>query len=321
MKRRALIIALGFALAIARALAAGPDSEIRRIGVLAIGAPQNEANLAFLKRLRELGYAEGRNLVVERRIVGSGGERLDDQVQDLLRRKVEVIVANATPAAQAARRATKSIPIVFVNIVDPLGAGLTGNLARPDGNATGLSIMSTELAGKRLDLLREVVPKLARVAVLGNPGNPSNALQFAQLRDAAAKLNVHADLLQVKSGGEFEGAFATASRQRAEALIVLDDALLWVERSRIVALASRHRVPAMYGFADANTLISYGTNMIEHYRRAAEYVDRILRGAKPAELPVEQPTRFELVINLRVARALGMTVPHSVLLRADRVIE
>ena len=316
-----MIGALGLWLALPGLLVAGPDAGIRRIGVLAtIADAQNEANQAFLKRLRELGYAEGRNLVVERRVVGDR-ETLDALVQDLVRRKVEVIVANATPAAQAARRATKSIPIVFVSIVDPVGAGLTRNLARPDGNATGLSIMSTELAGKRLDLLREIVPGLARVAVLGNPGNPSNALQFTYLRDAAAKLNVHADLLQVKSRDDLEGALAAASRQRAEALIVLDDGLLYVERSRVVALASRHRMPAMYGFAEANALISYGTNTIEQFRRAAEYVDRILRGAKPAELPVEQPTRFELVIDLRVARTLGLTIPQSVLMRADRVIE
>jgi putative ABC transport system substrate-binding protein len=302
-------------------LFAGPDDGIRRIGVLATTADtQNEANQAFLKRLQELGYAEGRNLVVERRVIG-GRESLDALVQDLLRGKVEVIVATATPAAQAAQRATKSIPIVFVAIVDPVGAGLTRNLARPDGNATGLSIMSTELSGKRLDLMREIVPGLARVAVLGNPGNPSNALQFTQLGEAAAKLNVRAELLQVKSRDDLEGALAAAARQRAEALVVLDDVLLYVERSRVVALANQHRIPAMYGFAEANALISYGTNTIEHYRRAAEYVDRILRGAKPADLPVEQPTRFELVVNLRVARTLQLTIPQSVLVRADRVIE
>lgn len=321
MNRRDTVVAL-FALAVVpRSSLSQQLGTVRRIGYLAFSVAPNAAQLAFFNRLRELGYVEGSNLVVERRVVAGSGERVDALVRDLVRFKVEVIVAVATPAAQAARRVTASIPVVFLAVVDPVGAGLTGNLARPDGNATGLSMMSAELSGKRLELLREIAPGLTRVAVLGNPGNASNAIQFTQMREAAEKLNVHTELLQVKSRGDFDAAFAAALRQRSDALIVLDDPLLATEQAQVEALASRHRIPAMYGFPGANALVSYGTSLPEHYRRAAAYVDRILKGAKPAELPVEQPTRFDLAINLRAARSLGLTIPHSVLLRADRVIE
>ena len=226
--------------------------------------------------------------------------------------------------AQAAQQATKVIPIVMTGPADPVADGLVASLARPGGNITGLAIVSHELIGKELELLREVVPKVTRMAVLWNPTNPGNLHQLRAAQAAAAALGVHLQPLQTRSPGEIEGAFAAMTRDRAGALLVLLDSMLLAQRERIAGLAAKNRLPAVYGLrlhVQAGGLMAYGADQLDSSRRVASYVDKILKGAKPADLPVEQPTKFELVINLKTAKALGLTIPPSLLLRADQVIE
>ena len=301
-------------------------AKVYRIGILPPGpiSPRMTLWEAFRQGLRELGYVEGHNIALVIRSPERGPEQLPDLAADLVRLKVDVIVTAATPAIQAAQRATRTIPIVMAVSADPVETGLVSSLARPGGNTTGLSLLSPELSGKRLELLKAVVPRVSRIAVLFNPTNPASAIQMREAEVAARALGAQLQRLDVRGPDDFAKAFQAATRGQAGALLVLDDPLPFSYRTQIVALASKSRLPAMYGltgFAEAGGLMSYGANNVDMFRRAAVYVDKILKGAKPADLPVEQPTRFELVVNLKTAKTLGLAIPQSVLIRADQVIQ
>ena len=321
----ALVLAL---LAVPLGAEAQEPGKAYRIGTLTTSAPTAPESghhwASFFLALRELGYVDGQNLVIESRYDEGKPERLNDLAAELVRLQVDVIVAVATPKVRAAQQATKTIPIVMVAVVDPVGAGLVASLGRPGGNTTGLSILSVELSGKRLELLKEVVPGVSHVAVLWNPNNRSNALQLEENTVVAQAMGVTLQPLAVRGPHDLDDAFQAATRGRANALMALDDPVIFIQRERIVALAAKSGLPAVYGLTgivETGGLMSYGTNLREHFRRAATYVDKILKGAKPADIPVEQPTTFELEINLKTAKALGLTIPKSILLRADRVIE
>ncbi len=320
-----VIVALGILFQPPTADAQQP-AKIHRIGFLhpSSSTAVGQHVAAFRQGLRELGYVEGQNIAIEYRYAEGQPERLPDLAAELVGLKVDLIVASTTPASLAAGRATTTIPIVITNAGDPLGSGLVASLARPAGNITGLSLQHPELTGKRLQLLQEVVPKLSRVAILWNSASPITPPQFTEAEAAAGVLGVQLESLEVRAPNDFERAFQAATRRRAGALLVLDDFFVFSHRRRIAALAAKSRLPSMYGltgFAEAGGLMVYGPNLPDMYRRSATYVDRILKGAKPADLPVEQPTRFELVINLKVAKALGLTIPPSVLIRADQVVQ
>ena len=279
---------------------------------------------AFRQEMRQRGYVEGQNLGLELRSVEAGPERIFAVASELVRLNVDVIVAVANPTVQAVQQVTRSIPIVMFGVGDPVATGIVTSLARPGGNVTGLSQLSPELSGKRLELLRELLPGVSRVAVLWNPTNPSNAPQIAETKVAARALGIQLQLLEVRAPQDLEGAFQAATRGRAGALITLDDLFIFTHRIRIVALAAKSRMPAIYGwpqFAEAGGLMSYSTDFQYMYRQTAVFVDKILKGAKPSDLPVEQPTKFELVINLKTAKALGLMIPASLRLRADQIIE
>jgi putative ABC transport system substrate-binding protein len=237
---------------------------------------------------------------------------------------VAIIVVTSLPAIQAAQQATGTIPIVMATSLDPVSTGFVASLARPGGNITGLSAMAPELVGKQLELLKAVVPRVSRVALLGNPANPGTAPMVRRAQDAARELGIRLQPLEARSPGEIDSAFAAMTRERAGALIVLLDVMFAEHRARIADLAAKHRLPAVYGlqeYAEVGGLMVYGSSFVDRFRRAAIFVDKILKGAKPADLPVEQPTKFELVINMKTAKALGLTIPPSLLLRADQVIE
>ena len=274
--------------------------------------------------LRELGYVEGQNITLEVRWAEGRTERLPELVAELVRSKVDVLVVATTPGALAAKNATRTIPIVFVSVGDPVGNGLVASLARPGANLTGLGLLNPEISGKRLELLKESLPSISRVAVLTNPGNPVHAVFWTETHTAAQTLGLKLQPISVRGPEDFDEAFRAAARGRADALLAFDDALTAGYRARLVALAAKYRLPTMYGFRefpDAGGLLSYGPNLLDQYRRTATYVDRILRGTRPSDLPVEQPTKFELVINRRTAQGLGLVIPPSVLARADQVIE
>jgi len=323
--RRQFLIATGALFTAPLRAEAQHAGKIYRIGFLsaASGTDRLHPSAAFFDGLREVGYIEGRNLILERRFTAGNLDRLNEFAAELVRLKVDLIVASAAPAAQAAQKATSTIPIIFVAVSDPVRAGLVASLARPDRNITGLSTFPPELSGKRIEILKEVVPKLAQVAVL-YPSNASNSPPVAQTTAAARKLGVQLQLLEVRTPNDLERAFQAAVRGGASALIVLDDPLTFMERTRIAALSTKHRLPTISGFgesAEAGGLIGYGVSLPDLFRRVATYVDRVLKGAKPAELPVELPTKFELVINLKTAKTIGIQIPQSILLRADKVIE
>jgi putative ABC transport system substrate-binding protein len=274
--------------------------------------------------LRERGYIEGKNIVVEVRWVEGRYDRLPEVLAELERHKVDVMVIAATPGNMAAKARSSAIPVVFVAVADPLKAGLIASFAHPGGRFTGLSLLTPELSGKRLELLMETVRDLARVAVLLNPGNLSNFAFLEETQAAARRLKIEIQPFEVRNNREIERAIDMAVAARANALIAFDDPVIHSDRARIVALAARHRLPAMYGtreFADEGGLMAYGPHRPDLYRRSAVYVDKILKGAKPADLPVEQPTRFELIVNLKAAKALGLDMPTTLLLRANEVIE
>jgi putative ABC transport system substrate-binding protein len=299
-----------------------------RVGWLNIGSPaQNRAPLeAFRQGLRELGYVEGRDLVIEERWADNEPGRLPALAADLVRRKVDVIVTGGDEPVRAARQATGTIPIVMGVSGDPVGAGFVASLARPGGNVTGLSFLSPELSAKQLELLKEAVPGLSRVAVLWNAANPAKSLDLAQAERSARALGLSLQPAEVRSARDFDAAFGAIGRQRPDALLVLIDELLNQPENirRIGALALKHRLPAISGdrrHVEAGALISYGPSVPESFRRAAAYVVKILKGASAGALPVEQPTRFELVVSLRTARVLGVALPPAVLLRADHVVE
>jgi putative ABC transport system substrate-binding protein len=305
------------------ALAQQPAKPVR-IGLLHFGAPS--PNLpAFMEGLREFGYVDGSNLVLEHRDAGSRPDRLKAAADELVQLRPDiVVVAGHTPSMQAAKAATQSIPIVVVAAGDPVGSGLVVSLARPGGNVTGLTMLSPDLAAKRLELLKEINPGLARVAVVWNPSNPAKLAEWRETQSAARTFGLKLQSLQVRVPEDFDPAFSAARKDRADALIAFSDRLVNAHGTRVAAFANENRMVSMYTlaqFVEAGGLIAYGPNLPDMYRRAAGYVDRILKGAKPADLPVEQPTKFELVVNLKTAKMLGITVPRSLLLRADRVIE
>jgi putative ABC transport system substrate-binding protein len=274
--------------------------------------------------MRELGYVEGQNCVVESRWAEGNYERLPGLAAELVALKPDVIVTYGTPASQAAQRATGTIPIVMAGIIDPVASGLIANLARPGGNITGNSMMSPDLVVKQLEILKEVLPRIPRVAVLANPGNAGNAPQARRGQDAAPALGIRIQLLQARDATEIESAFEAMSKEQAAAFIVLVDAALLDRRTQIAELAARRHLPGVYGLRDhteAGGLIAYGPNRLAQFRHAASFIDKILKGAKPGDLPVEQPTKFELILNLKTANALALTIPQSLLVRADEVIK
>jgi putative ABC transport system substrate-binding protein len=327
ISRRAFISTVaGGLLAAPFAAEAQQAGKVYRIGYLTGGLSTDSPVLreAFRQGLRELGWVEGQNVVIEYRFAEGRYDRLPELAAELVRLKVDIIVTVATPAAVAAKDATATIPIVGISLGDPVGIGLIASLARPGGNVTGLSYsVGLELVRKQLELLKEIVPKVRRVAILSNPANPFHAFATRDVKGAARSLGVQLQLLEARGPTEFDGAFAAMVKKRVGALVVVPDQMFQLHRTRLADLVARSRLPAAYGireYVEAGGLISYGTSLPDLWRRAATYVDKILKGAKPGDLPVEQPTKFELVINLKTAKALGLTIPPSLLARADEVI-
>ena len=325
-KRREFITLLGGTAAWPLAARAQQAGKVHRIGVLeTISTSLNVATFYALREgLRQLGYAEGQNLVIEYRSADGRDDRFPGLARELLALKVDVIVTRGTPAAKAVKNATSTVPVVMMASGDPVGVGLVTSLARPGGNITGLSAIVGELSPKRLELIREIVPGLARIAVLANTSNDAVRRDWARIETAARSLGVQSQLLDLRESDALGPTFDDASARRADALVVVIDAITQANQQRIVDLAMKHRLPAIYSsreFVDAGGLISYGVSYPDLYRRAATYVDKILKGTKPADLPVVQPTKFELVINLKTAKALGIEVPPTLLARADEVIE
>jgi putative tryptophan/tyrosine transport system substrate-binding protein len=293
-----------------------------RVGLIAVTHIPGED--AFFQRLRELGYVEGQNLTVERRYSEGRAERFQEFAADLVRRKVDIIIVGTTPAALAVESATKTIPVVFPTAIDPVGAGLVASLARPGDNITGLTNQAPELAAKRLQLLKETIPSLSRVAVLWNAANPGNARLWFDAQDAARTLGLRLQSEEVRQPTDFERVFTAMTRQRPRALLFIGDALTLQHAPQIVDFVIRKRIPSMLDreeLAAAGGLMSYGAHPADLWRRAAELAQKIVTGARPADLPFEQATRFELVVNLKAARALGLTLPPALLARADQVID
>ena len=296
--------------------------KVPRIGVLSPGFPGPSPLVdAFRQGLRELGYVEGQNIAVEYRFAEAKPEALPDLAGELVRLKVNVILTINTAASQVAKNETKTIPIVFTYVADP--AGLVASLARPGGNVTGLTTIAAELSGKRLELIKEALPGISRVAYLWNSANPTATRVFRETELASPQLGIQLQPLKVQGADEFQSAFKVATGKRAGVLFVWEDAVLLPHRTRILDLAAKHRLPAASQyreFAEAGGLLSYGPNLPDQFRRAAYYVDKILKGTKPADLPVEQPRKFEFIINLKAAKQMGLTIPPNVLARADKVL-
>jgi ABC-type uncharacterized transport system substrate-binding protein len=329
MKATMLLIILVLCILVALLAAeAQQPKNVHRIGALsALGTTpgRNPFVEAFLEGMRALGYVEGQHFVLEYRGADGQVEGFPELAAELVRLKVEVIVAQGTPAALAAKHATTMIPVVMVGVGDPVGSGLVASLARPGGNITGLSNLSTEVVGKQLEFLKEVLPVVSHVAVLWNPANPAHALMVRAADMAAQALGVQLHLVEARGRGPdaFDSAFAAMTNAHAGALLVLADNIFFEHRSRLAELAATSRLPTMHQdgrMVEAGGLISYAANVPDVWRHGATYVDRILKGAKPADLPVERPTKFALVINLKTAQALGLTMPPSLLLLADKVI-
>jgi putative ABC transport system substrate-binding protein len=296
-----------------------------RIGVLTGGSVSTEAahREAFLQGLRNLGYAPGKDILIEYRYAEGKRERFAEFAAELARSKVDIILAGGATGILEAKKATSSIPIVMTNVSDPVALGFVASLGKPGANVTGLSTQAPELSGKRVDLLREVVPKLSRVAVLWHPGGPGSALRAKETEAAAQSAGIKPQVLEIRAADDLERAFSTMRKEHAEALIPLRSPLMGTQAGRIIGLAATHRLPAIYDekeFAEAGGLMFYGTDHIDLYHRAASFVDKILKGAKPADLPVEQPTKFRFVINLKTANQIALAIPPNVLARADRVI-
>jgi putative tryptophan/tyrosine transport system substrate-binding protein len=324
MKRRAFIAGLGVA-AVWPLAARGQPRKLPTIGFLgqSTRSAGSEWVAAFVQRLRELSWIEGRTIAIEYRWAEQREERYNEIAAEFVRLKVNIILTSGTPQVVAAKQATSVIPIVFATAGDPVGNGLVASLARPGSNVTGLSTQSGDIAGKRLELLREVVPGLRRVAVIANISNPFTVLELAEVQAAASALGLEVDKLEIRRAQDITPAFE-ALKGRADALYVCIDPLVNTNRIRINTLALGARMPTMHGFRDyveAGGLMSYGANYPDLFRRAADYVDRILRGANPGDLPVEQPTKFDLVVNLTTAKALGLDIAPSLLARADEVLE
>jgi putative ABC transport system substrate-binding protein len=329
MRRREFITLVGSTAAIwpFAAQAQQQPGKVFRIGYLGTSLPSLEKPFidAFLKQLRELGYVEGESIVVEYRWAEGQDDRLPDLAAELVRTKPDVIVTTGTPGTLAAKRATGSIPIVFASSGNPINTGLVSSLARPGGNVTGFTISGPELEGRRLQLLKDAVPALARLAVLWNSANPGNIDFFQLVEGAAATMALHfGPVLDVRRIDDFSAAFSTRATGKPDAMIVLADRFLLAHRAEIVNFAATNRLPAMYpykAYVDARGLISYAPSDLDQFRRTADYVDKILKGAKPADLPVQEPINFELVINLKTAKALGLNISQQLLATADVVIE
>jgi putative ABC transport system substrate-binding protein len=327
MKRREFITLLGGA-AVVWPLAARAQQprKVPRIGVLLAGTPASfslRAN-AFRERLQELGYVEGTTITIEWRWGEDRAERLPGLATELVRLNLDAILTAGTPAAKALKNATRTIPIIMAIIGDPVAAGLVDNLARPGGNVTGFSILASDLSGIRLQLLKEIVPAATSVAVMSNAANPQSQIELKEMHVAAQVLNVKLNSIQISAEVSVEIAFEKLNKELAQGLIVLTDPILYSQRNRIVALVAEHRLPAMYFFREfvqQGGLMSYAPSDSDLFRRAAGYIDRVLKGNSPGDLPVEQPTKFELIINLKTAKALGLDVPPMLLARADEVIE
>jgi putative ABC transport system substrate-binding protein len=325
MDRRQLLVVLGKgALAAPLAGFAQQQGKVWRVGMLeTISTAANTANLgAFRQGMRERGFVEGRNLVIEYRSADGRGERFPELATELVQMNVDLVVTRGTPAAVAAKNATRSIPVVMASIGDPLT--VVASLSRPGGNVTGLSSLTSDLEAKRIELLRELVPTAARIAALYDMGNPVFTSRWKEIQAVTHSLGIQAQLLDARKVEDFAPLFDLAIKERADGLVVGQDGLLQANRHVIAEFAAKHRLPAIYvsrDFIDAGGLIAYGPSYPDLYRRAATYVDKILKGAKPADLPIEQPTTFELLINLKAAKALNMTIPQPMLLRADEVIQ
>jgi putative ABC transport system substrate-binding protein len=325
MIRILFVVVLGFVWAALTAHAQGAD-RLLRIGFLGNSTATLEANLIgpFRDGLRELGYVEGQNILIEYRWAEGKYERFPALIAELIALKVDVIVTAGTPASLAVKKATTSVPLVMIAVGDPVGTGLVASLARPGGNATGVTSISPELEGKRLELLREVFPGVARIAVLWNPVSPFQVVAEKEVQAAAGVLRIPVLSLGVRAAEELDNAFAAILREQANALLVLADRLFLHNRERIMEFAAKNRLPGVHAYrelVEAGGLMSYGPSYADLHRRAATYVDKILKGARPSDLPVERPTKFELVVNLKAAKALGIDIPQSVLLRADEMIE
>ena len=327
MRRRITVVTLcAMLFALCGSVDAQQPAKISRIGYLE--APPASANLdrieAFRQGLRELGYVEGKNIVIEWRSAEGKVDRLPVLASELVRLKVDIIVTNGPTSTRPAKEATVTIPIVMAQDNDPVGNGFVASLARPGGNITGLATLAPELSGKQLELLKEIVPKLSRVAVFGNLTFPGSAQQLKEVQLAAKALGVKLQYLDVLDPKDIETAFGAVSKEGANAVLVLSTPVLMFQRKQIADLAVKSRLPTIYGrpeYVEDGGLVYYGPSYTDLFRRAATYVDKILKGAKPADLPVEQPTKFELVINLKAAKQIGVTIPHAVLYRADRVIK
>jgi putative ABC transport system substrate-binding protein len=324
MTRTLFGLALG-ALLLALGMPAGAQQsgKVSRIGILRTGSAPDPFVEAFRQGLRDLGYVEGQNIAIEYKWAEGKNERLPKLAADLVELKVNVIVAAGPGPIMAAKQATSTIPIVMPAVINPVDSGLVASLARPGGNLTGLATMVDELPGKWMELLKEALPRASRLAVLLDPANDIGQLRASEV--ASRSLGLRLQVLKVGTQDDFGTAFAEAQKNRADALITLASPFLYAHRTRVVELAAKHRLPAMYNQADwvvgSGGLMSYGPNFPDLFRRAAVYVDKILKGAKPADLPLEQPTKFELVINLKTAKQIGLTIPPSVLARADKVIK
>jgi putative ABC transport system substrate-binding protein len=323
--RRQFITLLGGAAVWPLAAGAQQPGKLRTIGFLGPNthSAASEWVDALVQRLRELGWMEGRTITIEYRWAEGREERFPEIAAELVRLKVELIVTSGTPAVMASKKATSVIPIVFATAGDPVGSGLVASLARPGGNVTGLATLANELAGKRLELLREVVPGLRRLAIMGNVGNPFTVLELGEVQAAARTLGLEVVMLEIRRAQDLAPAFESL-KSRADALYVCTDALANTNRIRINIAALGERLPTMHGsrdYVEAGGLMSYGPNFPDMFRRTADYVDKILRGAKPGDLPVEQPTKFDLVVNLTTAKALRLDMPPTLLTRADEVLE
>jgi putative tryptophan/tyrosine transport system substrate-binding protein len=329
MKRAAVpSILIGVTLlAVAVIAEAQQAKKVPRIGYLISGSPSSTREIgeveAFRQGLRELGYVEGQNIAIEYRYAEGVDERLLNLATELVQLNVDLIFVSGTIGTQAAKNATQTIPIVMTSVTDPVGTGLVSSLAHPGGNVTGLSNLS-ELSGKQLELLKEAFPKITRVAVLWDPANTANARLLGEMKVAGGGLRITLQPLEVNGPDDFQPAFSAIKKERASALIVLRNVITYTYGTRIVDLTAKSKLPAMYPdrvLVDTGGLMSYGPNFLDMFHRAATYVDKILKGAKPVDLPVEQPTKFEFIVNLKTAKQLGLTIPPNVLARADKVIK
>jgi len=326
---KALTLIVAFALSVLLtppATEAQQKAHLPRVGYLGTSSASLEAELvkAFREGLRDLGYVEGQNILIEYRWAEGNYQRFPDLVADLVNLKVDLILTAGTPGALAAKRATQTIPIVMAVTGDAVGTGLVSSLARPGGNLTGLTMMVPDLEGKRLEILREVVPKLTALVVLLNTANPLTAIQWKQTEISARTLGIQLQSVELRRPEEFKDAFAKVARQRPDGITMVADRFLLAHRMQIVDFVAKTRLPAIYPYRDfvvAGGLMSYSPSYEELFRRSATYVDKILKGAKPSDLPIEQPTKFELLVNMRTAKTLGVPIPPSLLLRADHVVE